>query len=159
MRANEIRTTQGSIGGIECPPRSDITVLHIHPPYFCTRSDDGSSCSQWDILAHQCFPSPTDIAIAASEQPAVRPHSVRSVCNCPLLALERVKEVETHSEVPGVSITAVPAADDLRAAVDGSSAESHPIAPGHRAREIADSSSPSPPRARPWCRVDCLARE
>jgi hypothetical protein len=60
IRANEIRTTQGSIGGIECPPRSDITVLHIHPPYFCTRNDDGSSCSQWDVLAHQCFPSPTD---------------------------------------------------------------------------------------------------
>lgn len=69
-RANELRTTQNSIGGIECPPRSDVTVLHIHPPFFCTRSEDASSCSQWDLLAHQCFASPTDMrSLLQSKRP------------------------------------------------------------------------------------------
>src|ERR1700730_8342370 len=35
-RAGELHTTQGSIGGIECPPRSDVTLLHTHPPAFCS---------------------------------------------------------------------------------------------------------------------------
>lgn len=62
VRAEETKGRQSSIGQVGCDDGPDITMLHIHPPFYCDRAEDGSSCSTWDPFAHQCFPSDTDYA-------------------------------------------------------------------------------------------------
>lgn len=63
IRGDESHTTQSGIGGIGCPAgNNDITFLHVHPPFFCTVPEKGETCSSSDPLAHQCFPSDTDVA-------------------------------------------------------------------------------------------------
>jgi hypothetical protein len=60
IRGDEIHTTQNGLGGIGCPNASDITLLHVHPPFYCSEDDKGSACSNWDPMSHQCYPSDTD---------------------------------------------------------------------------------------------------
>src|SRR4051812_40460786 len=61
IRGVESRATQHGLGGIGCPGGADVTILHVHPPVFCSEDENVASCSNWDPLAHQCFPSDTDV--------------------------------------------------------------------------------------------------
>jgi hypothetical protein len=70
VRGVEGATTESSIRSIGCPDLPDVTYLHVHPPYFCSEHENAGSCSKWDQLAHQCFPSPTDVgSLQRSKRP------------------------------------------------------------------------------------------
>jgi hypothetical protein len=45
-RGEESHTRQTGLGGIGCPNASDITLLHVHPPYFCSEDEKAAACSQ-----------------------------------------------------------------------------------------------------------------
>jgi hypothetical protein len=61
VRGDESHTHQSGLGGIGCPNASDITLLHVHPPFFCSEDEKASACSLWDPMAHQCYPSDIDV--------------------------------------------------------------------------------------------------
>lgn len=59
-RAPETLNRQSSVVS-DCGKDPDVTYLHIHPPFYCTIPEKGDTCSPWDQLAHQCFPSDRDV--------------------------------------------------------------------------------------------------
>jgi hypothetical protein len=62
LRSTELEHSQSSVTTV-CARSADVTLLHVHPPYYCSAEDNGASCSWWDTLAHQCFPSMGDVAV------------------------------------------------------------------------------------------------
>jgi hypothetical protein len=69
-RGEESHTRQTGLGGIGCPNASDITLLHVHPPYFCSEDEKAAACSKWDPMAHQCYPSDIDVrTLIRSDRP------------------------------------------------------------------------------------------
>jgi len=60
LRAGEVGASPTGLRGLQCPDRSDITLLHTHPPLFCEEEDGGPNCTINIQYSYQCFPSPTD---------------------------------------------------------------------------------------------------
>lgn len=68
MRGDEIHTRQSGLGGIGCPNASDITLLHVHPPFYCSEDENAAACSLWDPMARQCYPSDIDVRTLINSQ-------------------------------------------------------------------------------------------